>query len=149
MNTMKHFIFTNDYEAWKLIENGPHKIKREMSDWDTNYLNLLQLNAQAMHILFSVLKDEKYKKVSHCEGAKEIWEKLEELCEERHEREFEEDDFLDESSASENEEFRQFRTSTLSYKAGSSSCEPLVATNSGLESIFEKLALESQDLSLK
>lgn len=42
------------------MENGPHKVNKEMDNWDTSDLDLLQLNVNAMHTLFRALKNREY-----------------------------------------------------------------------------------------
>ena len=56
---------TNDYEAWRLIVNGPaiptkkiedKEIIKEEKEWDANDLKMAQLNAKAMHIFFFCIR---------------------------------------------------------------------------------------------
>ena len=60
---IKLFIQATDYEAWRVIVNGPTILKKvgdeevikEESEWDANDLKLAQLNAKAMYSLFCAL----------------------------------------------------------------------------------------------
>ena len=81
----KLFIQASNYEVWREIVNGPtipkkkvgdEEIVKEESEWDANDLKSAQLNAKAMHTLFCTLGSIEYTKVSLCDNAKEIWDKL-------------------------------------------------------------------------
>ncbi|KAK8309812.1 hypothetical protein V6Z12_D02G148400 [Gossypium hirsutum] len=70
---MKLFIQANDYEVWRIITNGSFiPMKR-----DNNDIKKIKLNAKVMHILFCALDANENNKVSLCNNAKEIWDKLE------------------------------------------------------------------------
>ena len=79
------FIQRTDYEAWRVIVNGPsiptkkvrnEEVIKEESEWDANDIKMAQLNAKAMHTLFCALGANEYIRVSLCENAKEVWDKL-------------------------------------------------------------------------
>ena len=55
---------------------GDEKVIKKESEWDTNDLKLAQLNTKVMHTLFCALGANKYTRVSLCENAKKIWDKL-------------------------------------------------------------------------
>ncbi|KAL4278525.1 hypothetical protein GQ457_03G014530 [Hibiscus cannabinus] len=78
-SVMKYFILAQDIEVWVIIEKGymeaPKKKKKQMSANDTK----AKLNAKAMHTLLYGLNEEVSKQVSTCKSAKDIWEKLEKL----------------------------------------------------------------------
>ena len=82
---MKLFIQASDYKVWKIILNDPiiptkkvgdQKMVKQEDEWDANDLKSAQLNAKAIHTLFCTLRASEYNKVSLCENAKEIWDKL-------------------------------------------------------------------------
>ena len=82
---MRLFIQGTDYEAWRVIVNGPliltkkvgdEDVIKEESEWDANDIKMAQLNAKAMHTLFCALGANEYTWVSLCENAKEVWDKL-------------------------------------------------------------------------
>ena len=82
---MKLFIQTSDYEVWRIILNnliiptkkvGDQDVVKQEEEWDANDLKLAQLNAKAMHTLFCALGASEYNRVSLCENAKEVWDKL-------------------------------------------------------------------------
>ena len=79
------FIQANDYKAQRVIINDPtiptkkvgdEKIVKDENEWDANVLKMTQFNAKAMHTLFCALRASEYARVSLCENAKEIWDKL-------------------------------------------------------------------------
>ena len=55
---------------------GDEEVIKKENELDANNLKLAQLNAKAMHTLFCALGENEYIKVSLCENAKEIWDKL-------------------------------------------------------------------------
>ena len=82
---MKLFIQENDYEVQRIILNGPiiptkkvgdREVVKQEEECDANDLKLAQLNAKARHTLFCALRASEYNKVSFCENAKEVWDKL-------------------------------------------------------------------------
>ena len=82
---MKLFIQASDYEVWRIVQNGPiipmkkvgdQDVVKQEEEWDTNDLKSAQLNAKAMHTLFCALGASEYNRVSLCENAKEVWDKL-------------------------------------------------------------------------
>ena len=82
---MKLFIQASDYEMWRIILNGLiipiKKVKdqkgvKQEEESDANDLKSAQLNAKAMHTLFYALRASEYNRVSLCENAKEVWDKL-------------------------------------------------------------------------
>ncbi|KAL4339847.1 hypothetical protein GQ457_08G037450 [Hibiscus cannabinus] len=75
---MKYFIKAQDFEIWKIIEDGllevpKKKKKRSAHDMKT------KLNAKAMHTLVRSINEGVSKQVSICKTAKDICEKLEKL----------------------------------------------------------------------
>ncbi|KAA3473653.1 zf-CCHC domain-containing protein/UBN2 domain-containing protein [Gossypium australe] len=83
---MKLFLQANDYEFWRIVTNGssiPRKrvecvvVPKEEDEWDENDIKKVQLNAKAMNTLFCALGPNQYNRVSLCDNAKEIWDKLE------------------------------------------------------------------------
>ena len=78
---MRLFIQGTDYEAWRVIVNGPlmptkkvrdEDVIKEESEWDANDIKMAQLNAKVMHTLFCALEANEYTWVSLCENAKEV-----------------------------------------------------------------------------
>ena len=82
---MRLFVQANDYEVWKIIMKGPLiptkkvddcEVPKEEWEWDEKDTKMAQLNAKAMHTLFCALGPNEYNRVSLCDSAKEIWDKL-------------------------------------------------------------------------
>ncbi|KAL4340508.1 hypothetical protein GQ457_08G035970 [Hibiscus cannabinus] len=85
-NRMMIFLQSVDYMLWDVIEDGttiPMKrvgelhVPKEMHEWSNQERKKVQLNAKSMHILLCALGPEEFAKVSSCDKAKEIWDKLE------------------------------------------------------------------------
>ncbi|KAK8713222.1 hypothetical protein V6N13_148444 [Hibiscus sabdariffa] len=85
-NRMMIFVQSVDYLLWDIIEDGPTipmkrvgelQIPKERHEWSAQERRQVQLNAKAMHILLCALGPEEHAKVSSCDNAKEIWDKLE------------------------------------------------------------------------
>ncbi|EOY21415.1 Uncharacterized protein TCM_012927 [Theobroma cacao] len=76
---MGHYFIANDYQTWKQIEDGSYKIEKDMANWNSHDLDLIELNAKDMHTIFSALREKQYNQVQNYENAKEIWDKLKEL----------------------------------------------------------------------
>ena len=85
-NRMTMYIKAQDYHVWRVIANGPHiptktvegttlvKLEREWNEVD---VKLIELNCKAMSSLYCALDPNEYNRVSGCDSAKEIWDKLE------------------------------------------------------------------------
>uniref|UniRef100_A0A2N9ECG9 Uncharacterized protein n=1 Tax=Fagus sylvatica TaxID=28930 RepID=A0A2N9ECG9_FAGSY len=85
-NRMVMYIKAQDYHVWRVIANGPHiptktvegatLVKLE-SEWNEADVKLIELNCKAMSSLYCALDPTEYNRVSGCDSAKEIWDKLE------------------------------------------------------------------------
>ncbi|KAK9008293.1 hypothetical protein V6N11_075193 [Hibiscus sabdariffa] len=85
-NRMMIFVQSVDYLLWDVIEDGPTipmkrvgelQVPKERHEWSAQERKQVKLNAKAMHILLCALGPEEFAKVSSCDNAKEIWDKLE------------------------------------------------------------------------
>ncbi|KAL4340873.1 hypothetical protein GQ457_08G034850 [Hibiscus cannabinus] len=85
-NRMMIFLQSVDYKLCDIIEDGPNipkkivgevLIPKDRHEWSDQERKQVQLNAKAMHILLCALGPEEFVKVSSCDNAKEIWDKLE------------------------------------------------------------------------
>ena len=83
---MRIYIQASDYEAWKIIRDGPYiptkivketKVSKSEEEWDTQDSRLIQLNAKAINMLYCALDANEFNRISACESAKEMWDKLE------------------------------------------------------------------------
>lgn len=122
---MKLFTQGNDFEVWRIIDEGPSNLIKKMNQWDSNDLEILELNAKAMHILFTALKEEAYNKVSMCNSAMKIWERLECMY---GEKELEKGKCEKENSTS-GEESSKIQFLTQGCEASSSSYKPCSSLN--------------------
>ncbi|XP_016165079.1 uncharacterized protein LOC107607667 [Arachis ipaensis] len=83
---MKIFVQSADYNIWKIIMNGPQVSTKTGADgvviskiegkWNDEDTKKIELNAKAVNMLNCAINFKKYRKVSRCKTAKEIWDKL-------------------------------------------------------------------------
>ena len=52
-------------------------VPKKEEEWNEDDFKLLQLNFKAMNLLYSALDTNEFNRISTCETAKEIWNKLE------------------------------------------------------------------------
>uniref|UniRef100_A0A2N9G6L8 CCHC-type domain-containing protein n=1 Tax=Fagus sylvatica TaxID=28930 RepID=A0A2N9G6L8_FAGSY len=80
------YIKGQDYHVWRIIANGPHiptktvegaTLAKLESEWNEADVRLIELNCKAMSTLYCALDPIEYNRVSGCDSAKEIWDKLE------------------------------------------------------------------------
>ncbi|VFQ67153.1 unnamed protein product [Cuscuta campestris] len=83
---MRIFIQSNDYKLWLIVKNGcgvpmkkvgevnVPKTEEEFTDEDCKKM---ELNAKAINIIYCGVNADDYRKISRCETAKQMWEKLE------------------------------------------------------------------------
>ena len=83
---MKNWIQGTDMKIWRIIEQGPTAITKEVNgktipktaeEWDDDDIKIAERNCRAKTFLFCAVNEEEYNKLSTCETAKEIWEKME------------------------------------------------------------------------
>ncbi|GAV86351.1 hypothetical protein CFOL_v3_29782 [Cephalotus follicularis] len=84
---MSTFIKSLDYDLWDMIVFGQELPKEYISKPRIKYnekeKEMLKLNAKAKHIIFCALSSNEFDRISSCESAKEIWDKLEDFHEEK------------------------------------------------------------------
>ncbi|GAV87348.1 DUF4219 domain-containing protein [Cephalotus follicularis] len=84
---MSTFIQSLDYDLWDMIAFGLELPKEYISKSRIRYNEkekvMLKLNAKAKHIIFCALSSNEFDRISSCESAKEIWDKLEDFHEEK------------------------------------------------------------------
>ncbi|KAK8508418.1 hypothetical protein V6N12_020199 [Hibiscus sabdariffa] len=76
-NRMMFFIKAKHFQLWDIVEDGPFVPTTSRSEWSANDRKKMELNCKALHIIFCALGPNVYAKVSSCESAKEVWDKLE------------------------------------------------------------------------
>ena len=83
---MMIFIQANSYEEWNIISKGPkipsklvenRRVPKEENEYDENDFKMVQLNAKAKHTLYCALHPSEFNRISSCDTAKQIWDKLE------------------------------------------------------------------------
>ncbi|XP_060183255.1 uncharacterized protein LOC132613235 [Lycium barbarum] len=80
---------STDYQAWVVIKKGPKPIPNSEAKNDKEKLDeisfdmtkgqqeVITTNARAIALLYCAVSGEEYSKISNCETAKEMWDKLE------------------------------------------------------------------------
>ena len=58
---------------WQAVKIGWIKPKEVPADWDETKIKAANFNSRALNALFSVVTNEKFKKISSTETAKEAW----------------------------------------------------------------------------
>ena len=56
---------------WQVVEIGWTKPKEAPADWDDAKIKVANFNSRALNVLFSVVTNEEFKKISSTEIAKE------------------------------------------------------------------------------
>ena len=79
------FIQINDYACWNIIENGPvmptkitkkWEILKPQDEWTPLDTKDIQNNVKTIRTLYYALDVNEFNRISICEIAKEIWDKL-------------------------------------------------------------------------
>src|ERR1044071_4009109 len=80
---MESHIKTNDYQCWRIMENGdiPVDLTMKEVDWKPEHYMSLEKNAKARQLILNGLGREDMDKVIGVPTAKEIWKALKEMHE--------------------------------------------------------------------
>ena len=70
---MRAFLQSLDEKVWQAMEIGWTKPKEASTDWDNAKIKAANFNGRALNVLFSVVTNEKFKKISSTETMKEAW----------------------------------------------------------------------------
>ena len=70
---MRAFLQSLDEKVWQAVEIGWTKPKEAPADWDEAKIKTANFNNRALNALFSAVTNEKFKKISSTEIAKEAW----------------------------------------------------------------------------
>ena len=70
---MKTFLQSLDEKVWEAVEIGWTKPKEMSADWDDGKIKAENFNSRALNALSSAVTNEKFKKISYTEIAKEEW----------------------------------------------------------------------------
>ena len=69
---MRAFLQFLDEKVWQAMEIGWTKPKEVSTDWDDAKIKVANFNSKALNALFSVVTNEKFKKISSTETAEEV-----------------------------------------------------------------------------
>ena len=70
---MRAFLQSLDEKVWQAVKIGWIKPKDVPADWDETKIKAANFNSRALNVLFSVVTNEEFKKISSTETAKEAW----------------------------------------------------------------------------
>ena len=70
---MRVFLQSLDEKVWQAVEIGQTKPKEALADWNEAKIKAANFNSRALNALYSVVTNEKFKKISSTETAKEAW----------------------------------------------------------------------------
>ena len=70
---MRAFLQSLDEKVWQGVEIGWTKPMEAPVDWDDAKIKAANFNSRALNALFSVITNEKFKKISSTETTKEAW----------------------------------------------------------------------------
>ena len=65
------FLQSLDKKVWQVVEIGWTKPKEALANWDEAKFKAANFNSRALNALFSTITNEKFKKISSTETAKE------------------------------------------------------------------------------
>ena len=68
---MRDFLQSLDENVWQVVEIGWTKPKEAPTNWDDAKIKAKNFNSRALNVLFSVVINEEFKKISSTETAKE------------------------------------------------------------------------------
>ena len=75
---MRIYLQVLDYEVWEVVcDEVGDDIPKPSCQWSELEKRKLSLNSKAMNALFCALDKKEFHRVSSCESAQEIWNKLE------------------------------------------------------------------------
>ena len=70
---MRVFLQSLDEKVWQAVEISWTKPKEALADWDDAKIKAENFNSRVLNTLFCVVTNEKFKKISSTEIAKEAW----------------------------------------------------------------------------
>ena len=70
---MRTFLQSLDEKVWQAVKIGWTKPKEAPADWNDAKIKAANFNNRALNALFSAVTNEKFKKISSTETAKEAW----------------------------------------------------------------------------
>ena len=70
---MRVFLQSLDEKVWQAMEIGWTKPKEVTTNWDDAKIKAANFNSRALNALFSVVTNEKFKKMSSTKTVKKAW----------------------------------------------------------------------------
>ena len=70
---MKAFLQSLDEKVWQAVKISWNKPKEVSADWDDAKIKTANFNSRALDVISSVVTNEKFKKISSTNTAKEVW----------------------------------------------------------------------------
>ena len=70
---IKAFLQSLDEKVWQAVEIRWTKLMKAPADWDDAKIKAANFNSRVLNALFSAIINEKFKKISSIETAKEAW----------------------------------------------------------------------------
>ena len=70
---MRTFLQFLDEKIWFAVKVGWTKSTESLASWDDDKIKATNFNSGALNILFSVVSNEEFKKISSTESANEEW----------------------------------------------------------------------------
>ena len=70
---MRAFLQSLDKKVWQAMKIGWTKPTKVPVDWDDAKIKAVNFNSWALNALFSAVTNEKFRKISFTEIAKEVW----------------------------------------------------------------------------
>ena len=70
---MRAFLQSLDEKVWQAVKIGWTKPTEVPVDWDDAKIKTSNFNSRALNVLFSVVTNKEFKKISSIETAKEAW----------------------------------------------------------------------------
>ena len=68
---MRAFLQSLDEKVWQAMEIGWTKPKESPADWDDAKIKVANFNSRVLNVLFNVVTNEEFKKISFIETTKE------------------------------------------------------------------------------
>ena len=70
---MRVFLQSLDEKVWQVVEIDWTKPKEASADWDDAKIKAANFNSRTLNVLFSMVKNEEYKKISFTKTTNEAW----------------------------------------------------------------------------
>ena len=78
---MKIFLAAQDDDLWDVITDSPIRSLKDKCEWSVEEKRMAKIDNMAINILYKSLDKSMFSKIKFCTSAKEIWERLIQLCE--------------------------------------------------------------------